>query len=291
MNMDTLDMSVLAKGWEVGNEATMLRLGADGRRPITLEFKATHVTPPAAGRILIMQARRNSEELWAIRMLPSGRLLLQPGTAPSRECLYGYPGELSLGVSFNPATHALSVVVRDGGLLERGPIESFNLFARAPWASPEEDYEILLGAPATYVDQSPLGWRIDCSFRYGEPVAQEDPVLGAEEPWNGSPEERAKFLQDWVRKDLGHGMLDALRTASPAAQHQRAFVPPTGRGLDELRDLARTVVGIDGAERHWQAMLALASGRYGAVAINPTELAAEAAQLVAAHEVWRKEQS
>lgn len=240
MSIDTLDMSTLIRDHTfAAGDFAILR--ADGKRPVTLDFKASNVTPPASGRTLIMQARRGVEEVWGIRMLPSARLLLQPGTGSPREAFYGYVTDLSLGVSFNPLTGSWSVVVRETD----GVCESFNMKVHNSWSESGGDYEILVGAPAEYADKTPLGWTIDCSFRCG-------------------PAE---------------------------AQQQRAFVPPAHKGLGELRDLARTVIGIDGAERHWEAMLALASGRYGAVAINPGELAAEAAQLVTAHEAWRREQS
>lgn len=269
MSTDTLDMSILAKDLIFGDPGklatTALLLHADGSRPITLDFKASSVNPPLpkrtsmgpfdngsnpqykAQRTLIMQARRGGEELWAIRMLPSGRLLIQPGTEPSRESAYGYPGELALGVSFNPITRSLSVVVRDGG---SGPTESFNLTANTCWWA-DGDYEILLGAPESYADQSPIGWRIDCSFRYGLPVAPQIASLPVED------QPLTKALAE----------LATAFDADPFAPRRFLQGP-----------------GTSDAERHWQAMLALASGRERT---SGEELARDAA-MIDAHNAWKE---
>lgn len=271
MTTDTLDMAVLAKdltfgSGELGTQS--VKLYADGSRPITLDFKASNAEPVERKITLIMQARRNGEELWAIRTLPSCRLLIQPGTARSRESVYGYPSELSLGVSYNPLTGALAVAV--GGPVgdpesPRGWItpETFDLHAHNHWASPAGDYEILLGAPETYADQTPLGWTIDCSFRYGP--AEHEPCCITYE--GGSS---CNCGVEPARKSLGEVLAKAAALS------------------ESVQDLAN--------ERHWEAMLALASanvssGRFptGIGATQARSLAADASELLAAHEQWKKD--
>lgn len=241
MDTDTLDMSILARDWRY--DGHVICLHADGARPISLDFKATGVEPPPEGKTLVMQARALGQEIWGIRMLPSSRLWIQPGTSPSRESRCGYITELDLGVSFNPETGSLSVVI-DG--TPSGAAETFNLTALTPWAVATEGYEILLGAAAGYADRSPLGWTIDCSFRYGEPA-----------------------LPRWSHGPIGE---DPRTTLSEAVQD-----------LDN--------------ERHWEAMLALASGRRRPDAFDPAraatsswaeEIANEAAGLVEAHHGWKE---
>lgn len=282
MTTDTLDMAILAKGWTVQATTSIeaaglgtnryLAMGALGAYPITLDFKAANVEPPTEGKILIMQARRHGGELWAIRMWPSGRLMLNPGTSASRESAYGYPGELRLGVSYNPVTGALAVAVGDSD----GPSETFDLHAHTRWAEPVSDYEILLGAPYSYADQTLLGWTVDCSFRYVEPaqartVADDYEarygVLGPPQPWDYAPVNFDEARERWL--DRRESLVDLLDRAAALSE--------------SVRDLNN--------ERHWEAMLALASGRHLSASLNATELAVEAGALLAAHEQWRREQS
>ncbi len=214
MSTDTLDMSILAEDWHCG-KGELHRLYADPSHPLTLDFTAVDVEPPPFGRVLIMQALVQGQEIWAIRMLPSGRLWIQPGTKPSRETAYGYVGRLAMGVSFNPESGALSIVVRN----EDGAAESFHPTACTPWASTGEGYEILLGAPESYADLSPIGWRIDCSFRYGEPV---------EEPLRGDPS---------IRKGVGEIVSRAQALAESVQdldneRHWEAMLAIVARGGD-----------------------------------------------------------
>jgi hypothetical protein len=253
-----LDMSILVDGWWPHEDIMpSVHLNADRSRPITLDFKATDVEPSALGKTLIMQARVGVQELWGIRMLPSGRLLIQPGTGPSRETRYGYPGELVMGLSFNPVSGAFSVTVADPG--EIAAAEIFNLNIRTPWATPDEGYEILLGAPEGYADRSPFGWRFYCSFRYG-PVEQqaEDPVLGAEEP----------------RRDEHSGLAQLNAINEEILSIRKAW--------------AEAVQDLDN-ERHWEAMLALVNHPGCDPSLfDPQWLAGRAAELVDAHNTWKE---
>lgn len=206
-----MDMSKIVEGWAPSADAPTASLFCDGAKPINLSL--IYVEAQSRGsKTLIMQARTFSgEELWAIRMLPSGRLLIGLGTAGSRETEFCYYPEANIGISYNPGTGRLAVAATSPG----EPSESFVATAHNAWApGPPRNYEIMIGAPENYADKAPLGWWISASFRYGEDM----PLLGGGaltpvEHDEEGPEEES--LWSWVEQMHWEAMTAIVGAGAP----------------------------------------------------------------------------
>lgn len=139
-----------------------------GDSPVAVDLKI-HQIPPEERRAptrLLAGLSPEGEELWAVRYLPSGRLVLQLGTAGHRETLHGYGAPMDLSLNYNPATGGVSLVVR--GFV--GP-ETLAGAARCAWAQPyvdKSDWRLVLGCEDDgRADLPPRGWQVEWVLRAG----------------------------------------------------------------------------------------------------------------------------
>lgn len=181
-----MNMSRFVDNWRVGEVATYASLTCPPDKPVTLEIQISGAEPPERGQILIAQGISDSEELWAIRMIPSGRLVLQLGTAGHRETEEAHFPDLSLALSYHPTSGAISMGVGRawieslgfpwveglGELLTGHAVNQWVRHVAQHDRPPRESWQLRLGCPQDgRADTPPLGWKISAGFRFGEPAA------------------------------------------------------------------------------------------------------------------------
>lgn len=161
----SLDMGTICTGWTptLENRRHVVNF-IPKDRPINLKLEIEEARPRWGGSILIARGVANYEELWALRMHPSGRLALHAGAEV--KSVFVVAGGLVLSVSYGPKHGGIGCAVGSTNVVLSGSCKS-SWAERTEW----QTWNLEIGAGKDLADLPPYGWKISASFHLQDPVS------------------------------------------------------------------------------------------------------------------------